>query len=357
MNTLQPRSAVERFLVVAAAIAVIAFGMRWGADLILPFVIILYTTALVTPLYEWMVRKGLPKWLAILALILLLIGVFAGVFWLVIHSFRQMFAGLGETEAQMGDRLQALGGSVGNFVSLTGVEEQISQASNQLGGFLAGVLSHTAQLFATGFVVLIGVVLILLDSANLRTQISELLNRGGPHLAGVRRLPGSLVQYFVARTQINLFTGTAVTIFLLIMRIDYAPLWGVLAFFLSYIPYIGLTLAAIPAVVLAFATHGLVSAIIVIIGYVVLNQVAEAILEPKITGARLSLKPWFVFLAMFAFGWLMGPAGVFLAGPLTILLVVFLSMFDSTHWMLNLALAAKPESTAGNEATAGESTA
>jgi hypothetical protein len=49
--------------------------------------------------------------------------------------------------------------------------------------------------------------------------------------------------------------------------------------------------------------------------------------------------------------------GVFLAGPLTILLVVFLSIFDLTRWMLDLVLADKPETTTGNGATAGESIA
>ncbi len=90
-----------------------------------------------------------------------------------------------------------------------------------------------------------------------------------------------------------------------------------------------------------------------IIGYIVLNQVAEVILEPKITGARLSLKPWFVFLAMFVFAWLMGPAGVLLAGPLTVFTMILFSMFDDARWILDLIVTEKPTADAA-EATVPE---
>ena len=347
MNDTQPGYSVRHFLVAAAAFAIIALGMRWGAPIVLPLVMILYITALTMPLYGWILRKGAPKWLAIILIILLLIAVGVGLFWLVYYSFSRMLGELANIEGQLTERLRALGVALDEGEALSKeATRALTLISNFVRGLLIAVLGRIVTLVAGAAIMLVAVVLILLDSAGIGSAMNHILGEK-KNLAGVRRLPKGLLNYFIARTEVNFLTGAMLAIFLLLMRVDYAILWAVLAFALSYVPYIGLFIAAIPAVVLAFAEHGLTSAIIVIIGYIVLNQVAEVILEPKITGARLSLKPWFVFLSMFTFGWLMGPAGVLLAGPLTVFIVILFSMFDDAQWILELIVAVKkPEEAA-----------
>ena len=220
MSTTQGRSAVERFLIAAAAVAVIIVAMAWGAELILPLVIIIYTTALVMPLYEWMVGKGFPKWLAVTLLIFLLLGIFVGLFLLVYYSFSRMRSELGDTENQLIAQLNSLGISTDtSTVDGESVGESVSQLLESAGGIISGFLGNIIGFIAMGFVILVGVALILLDTAHLRTALSNILNRGDLGLENVARLPGNLVSYFVARTQINLITGTMVTIFLLFMRI------------------------------------------------------------------------------------------------------------------------------------------
>jgi predicted PurR-regulated permease PerM len=339
MNASQQDYSLRQFLVSAAAFIIIVVGMQWGASIVLPLVMILYITVLVTPLYEWMLRKGWPKWLAIICVIAFLIGVFVGLFLLVYYSFNRLVGELGDMEGQFKTRLSQLGLQMSADPNASS-NTTLKLVFDLFKGFLVAVLGKAINLVAGGAIMLVAVVLILLDSVGIQSTLKRILGEK-KSLAGARQLPRNLINYFIARTEVNFLTGSGIAVFLLIMRVDYALLWAVLAFALSYVPYIGLFIAAIPAVVLAFVEYGLTSAIIVSIGYIVLNQVAEVILEPKITGARLSLKPWFVFLSMFAFGWLMGPAGVLLAGPLTVFTVILFSMFGETQWILSLIVTDK----------------
>ena len=77
------------------------------------------------------------------------------------------------------------------------------------------------------------------------------------------------------------------TLLLLIMGIDYALLWGVLAFLLGYIPSVGFWIALIPPVFLAYAQYGLPQAIIAFVAYVVINGGVQNIVQPRMMGKGL----------------------------------------------------------------------
>jgi AI-2 transport protein TqsA len=138
------------------------------------------------------------------------------------------------------------------------------------------------------------------------------------------------------RAIVNLFTAAGVVVLLLILRVDFPLMWGILAFFLSFIPWIGLPLAVAPAVVLAFAEHGLTSAVLVIAGVTVINILAENALSPMLMGRGLSISPTVLFIGFLFWAWLLGGPGAFLAAPLTIFLILMLDTFPETRWLANV---------------------
>ena len=131
----------------------------------------------------------------------------------------------------------------------------------------------------------------------------------------------------------NLITGAGISLFLLLLGVDFALLWGVLTFFLSFIPYIGIVVATIPAVLLAWAEYGPAWAILVIIGVMIANGVAENVVAPKLIGKGLSISPLVVFLSFFFWSWVLGPLGMFLSMPLTVIVLLVLESFDETRWL------------------------
>ncbi len=123
---------------------------------------------------------------------------------------------------------------------------------------------------------------------------------------------------------------------LLAFGVDFPLLWGILTFFLSFVPYIGLVLAVTPAVVLALAEFGVSRAVLVIVGVIVINVLAENVLSPMMMGRGLNISPTIVFLSFIFSAWLLGGPGAFLALPITLFVAVMLETFPETTWVARL---------------------
>ena len=118
-----------------------------------------------------------------------------------------------------------------------------------------------------------------------------------------------------------------------------------MAFLLNFIPNIGSILAAAPAILTALVELDATTALLVAVGYVVVNFLVGNILEPRIMGASLGLRMLVVFLSLIFWGWVLGAIGMLLAVPLTMAVKATLCSYEQTKWMgilLAPARAAKP---------------
>ena len=131
----------------------------------------------------------------------------------------------------------------------------------------------------------------------------------------------------------NLITGTGSGLLLAVLGVDFALLWGFFAFVLSYVPYIGLVVAAIPPTLLAFIEFGPAGAIAVIAAIALIDAAAENLILPRMAGRDLNLSPFVVLFSVIFWGFILGVVGVFLAIPLTIALKLFLDSWDETRWI------------------------
>ncbi len=132
---------------------------------------------------------------------------------------------------------------------------------------------------------------------------------------------------------INLLVAAGSAIFLLVMRIDFALLWAVLIFFLSYIPNIGIVIACIPAVALALLQHGVISALVVVVGLTAINYIGDYALTPRLMSQGLGLSQFTVFFSFFIWAYIFGAVGGLLSVPLTLLVKLLLSVSDDTRWL------------------------
>jgi predicted PurR-regulated permease PerM len=106
----------------------------------------------------------------------------------------------------------------------------------------------------------------------------------------------------------------------------------VIAFLLNYVPNIGSIIAAVPAVLLALVALDWTGILLVIGGYVGVNLVFGNILEPRLMGRGLGLSTLVVFLSLLFWGWVLGPVGMLLSGPLTMMIKIALETDPRTRW-------------------------
>jgi predicted PurR-regulated permease PerM len=159
-----------------------------------------------------------------------------------------------------------------------------------------------------------------------------------PDLPAINRLSSlteDVRKYMSILTLVNFLVGFGDFIFLLILGVEYAALWGLLAWLMGYIPSIGFIIALIPPVLMAYAQFGIEMALVVLVGYILINGGVQNIIQPKIMGQGLKISPVVVFIGLFVWGYLLGGIGAILAVPLTMLVLIIMENFPGTY---NLAV-------------------
>jgi predicted PurR-regulated permease PerM len=165
--------------------------------------------------------------------------------------------------------------------------------------------------------------------AKLRAAIGEV---HPSELPDFNRFAASLQHYLVIKTWMSLATGAGAALWVAVLGVDFAVLWGLLAFLLNYVPNIGSVLAAVPPVLLALLQHSVQRALLVAVGYVVLNIVFGSVLETRLMGRGVGLSTLVVFLSLVFWGWVLGPVGLLLSIPLTMAAKILLETDDDTRW-------------------------
>ena len=122
-------------------------------------------------------------------------------------------------------------------------------------------------------------------------------------------------------------------LWLTFFNIDFPVLWGLLAFMLNFVPNVGSIIAAIPAILIAIIQLGFMDAGIILLGYVAVNITLGSLLEPRLLGKGLGLSPLIVFLSLVFWGWVLGPVGMLLSVPLTMIAKIAMENNEGTKWI------------------------
>ena len=331
-----------RVMLVLAALVVVFVGMRLAAPILDPILFSVVLALLFSPIYAWLRRRGVPTPLALVIMLVGLSVLFLGIAGIVGISIARFSGDIGSYTGKLNDQLdnvQSLTNSLG--VSKADLHKALSPSA--LTGAIGAILSGVADFLSNLFLILIIVLFFLAEGPAMMNRLRASTGPEHPQVERLTVFGHSVIRQLGLRAIVNLVTAAGVTILLLVLRVDFPLMWGVLAFFLSFIPWIGLPLAVAPAVVLAFAEHGLTSALLVIAGVIVINILAENALSPMLMGRGLSISPTVLFLGFIFWAWLLGGPGAFLAAPLTIFLILMLETFPETRWLANVMGMGGPE--------------
>jgi len=323
-----------RFLLIAAALVIIVWGINQAQSVLVSFLIAVFFAILGTPPVLWLERKRIPSVIAVLLVVAGMITILLIVGAIVGASINSFYTELPVYQT----RLQ---GQVSAFQSFL-ITKGIRGMDKVLLGFVnpGAVMSLTARLFAGLGSALSNIVLILLTVAFILFEASSFPVKlravlGDPQQAFPQftRFVGDIERYMVIKTLISLTTGILIGIWLSILGVDFPILWGFLAFLLNYVPNVGSTIAAVPAVLLALIQLGIGSAVMATAGYMAVNFILDNVIETRLMGRRLGLSTLVVFLSLIFWGSLLGPVGMVLCIPLTMTLKFACENNKGTQWI------------------------
>jgi predicted PurR-regulated permease PerM len=321
-------------LITFAAFVVVVAGLRAASDLVVPFLVAAFIALVAAPPVAWLRRRRVPAGLAVLAVIVAMVLALLLLTTVVGTSVNRFVGALPQYQQSLGE---ALGGVI---AWLQGRGLQVSR--EQIGQFLdpgaamglaAGVLTSLQKVLTNGFLILLTVVFMLLEASGLPAKMRAAIGDPEADFSGFDAFITNLNRYLAIKSWISLATGVLCTAWLSILGVDFAILWGVLAFLLNFVPNLGSIIAGVPAVLLAFIQFGAGKAGLVALGYVVVNVVIGSGVEPRFMGRGLGLSTLVVFLSLVFWGWVFGPVGMLLSVPLTMALKIALESREDSRWL------------------------
>ena len=330
----QPAS-LARVLIVLASVVVGCAGMYMASGPSYPILFALVLALIFSPIYGWL-RRRLPT---AVALLIMVIGLMALIFCLVIllgASLRRLTSDLSTYAAEWDVQLTQLQAGF-DRLGFSVVDLSSVFSPSAIATTLATIAGAIPSFLSDLFLILALVLFFLLEGPAMMRRLQASVE--GEQHARIERLVAlgrGVVRQFNLRAIGNLATGAGVTLLLLLLGVGYAVLWGVPTFFLSYVPYIGLIVATIPPLLLALAECGLLWAVLVAVGFTVVNVLVENAPSPILMGRGLNLFPTVVFFSFIFWIFLLGAPGAFLAMSLTFFVVVMLSTYPEARWLANL---------------------
>lgn len=329
-----------RFLIGAAAFVIFVAGMRAAEAILVPFLLAVFLSVVCSAPLRWLEQHRVPTALSVVLIMLMLLGIGGVIGTLVGTSVVNFTNALPEYQVRLETQVASV------FASLQGttlfawlqergvdVSEDVLLRQLDVANVLpvvARLLSGLTNVLANTALILVTMIFILLEMSSFPEKAAAAFG-SETSVGGFRRFTESVRHYLALKTLISLATGVGVAVWLTILGVDYPLLWGLLAFLLNYIPNIGSLIAALPAVLFSFIQQGTGTMILAAIGYLVVNTVIANFIEPRVMGRGVGLSTLVVFLSLVFWGWVLGPVGMLLSVPLTMVVKIALESSEDTR--------------------------
>jgi len=338
---------VAAWLVVALIIVV---ALYLGRNVLTPLAIAFLIGFALKPLVTWLTRRGLPRAISVIAVILTLAMVLIALGLLVTSQVRTLSAELPTYQTTIRQKIRDLGESIrrpgifeGVLRTVDSVQAEVEASTKdedeiELPPQRVQVvesekspletalewLAPALQPLATAGIVIVFLFLVLLDRGDLRDRLIRLLG-GNLHKStdAMEEAGRRISKYLLMQVVVNVSYGVPMALGLWFIGVPGWLLWGTLAALMRFIPYLGPLLSAVFPLALAFAVGAGWEMVVWTLALIIfLELVSNNIVEPMLYGTSTGLSAMSLIAAATFWTALWGPIGLILSTPLTVCLLV-----------------------------------
>lgn len=319
-------------------VILLAAAAYQASSVFAPLALALFIIAIVWPLQR-LLQSRMPRLLALAITIVVTIAVCLGFASLVVWGFGRVGRSLVADAA----RYQLLYNSLVDWLEAQGISVAGAWAEHfnvawglRLAQQLSGRVNTTLTFW---LVTLVYVVLGLLEVGDVRRKIEAFRDRDAARalLGGFNATAAKFRRYMLVRTQMSALTGLLVWGFATFTGLPFAAEWGVIAFALNYIPFIGPFIATLFPTLLAMTQFDSWQAVLfVFVCLNIIQFVVGSYVEPRVAGNVLSMSPTIVLFAILFWTFLWGLFGTFIGVPITIAILTFCGQYSSSRWIADL---------------------
>jgi len=325
------------------ASVLLAAALYFAQSIAAPVAFAVFALALLWPLHRRL-AGFLPAPLAMLITLAVALVTLLGMALLIAWAF----GGVAQWVVANGAQLQVLYARKLELLSGLGVDvglltqgfdaRWLVRLAQQVSGQLQGILSFT-------IVTIVFLVLGMLEVGVVRAQMARMPGETAPALLRAGSATAKKLRLYMAvRTLMSVVTGVCVWAFAWLMGLDLAVEWGVIAFVLNYIPFIGPLVATLfPTLfaILQFASWEV--ALIVFICLNLIQTLSGSYIEPLLAGATLAVSSFMVLLAVFFGAFIWGIPGAFIGVPVLIAALTVCDEFPGSRWVAKILSGRAPD--------------
>ena len=326
-----------------AALMVLA-ALHLGRDVFIPMALALLLSVVLIPPARVMQRIGLPRPLTVALLLLLSLSAIGATMLLMISQALSLAADLPGWETNLRAKLRALSEGSGVLDRAAGTLRRLAEelggghvtfapapaTTSNIGGggtleTLLDMATYVAAPAASLAVALLLMAYLLMQREDVRDRFLRLaglqdLHRTTRAMADATERVG---RYLLMQMMLNGLFGLGMGLGLMLIGVPNAPLWGVLAFVLRFIPFLGAWIAVSLPLIVAVATGvGWTEPVLVLVLFAMVDGVVTHVLEPMIYGRTTGISPLALLVSSAVWTVLWGPIGLLLAPPITACLAI-----------------------------------
>jgi AI-2 transport protein TqsA len=321
-----------------AAAVLLLVAVYYGSEVLAPLALALFIIAIVWPLQQRL-QSRLPALVALAVTITL-----TAVVCLAFASLAALaFSRLGRSLVADASRYQTLYGAAVSWLEDRGVSVAglwadhfntawLLRAARQVTGRVNTTLSFW-------LIALVYIMLGLLEVDDVRRKVQALKNRDAARILidAAAATAVKFRKYMLVRTQMSVVTGLLVWGLAWVTGLQFAAEWGVIAFVLNYIPFIGPFIATLFPTLVEMTQFSTWQAVLgIFAGLNLIQFVVGSYIEPRVSGDVLSISPFVVLFAVFFWTFMWGLFGAFIGVPIVIAILTFCSYHPRSRFIADL---------------------
>jgi predicted PurR-regulated permease PerM len=317
-----------------AALVIIFAGVIYAKSIITPFLLALFISIICAQPISWFKKKRMPRWLALIIVILGMFVLFSGFAFLMGNTLSSFSGNLSKYEST----LTTISNSIIQYLKEKGLnihQDQISTLVQpaKILEFTASTLNKLFNMVGNTFLIFLIILFILMEFESFSVKAKAIMSESDKSISFFSAILQNIRNYLIIKSLLCLSVGILIYLALLIIGVDYPLLWALIAGLMNYIPNIGSIISMIPTVLFAFVQLGLGGALWTLGSSMLIHSVLGNFIEPRIMGNGLGLSTLVVFLSLLFWGLILGIVGMFLSVPITITIKIILEQNEKTKWL------------------------
>ncbi len=315
-----------------ACTTIVLYGMRYSRSILAPIFLAMFVVMGLSPILQWLKRRGMPPWAALVTVLvgfLIVAALFVGIIATSLGQINTKVPVYQENLTRIASDLQSWSADRG--IDISGITGNVLRPDKVI-GWVTSSVRLLISLLSNAFLMILIVAFMIAEVYSFPRKLQDDLLLG-PRLGQAFYSFASVTRTFLfTLTWLNILTAVFAAIVYYAFGVDFALLWALMFFLLSYIPNIGFVLAVIPPFFVTLLEFGFTRAAIVVAIVIVINGFVNNAIAPRFMGERTGLTSLAVFLSFILWAWVLGPVGALMSVPLMLMVkLLFFESYESTR--------------------------